>query len=221
MEIYSMPGLASKFNKLQITVIGLVVLRGVSTYGMTALDVANILGYQTNYTPLYAASVAKTTKNEVTTTNREENQLLFAPALVKVFNKFLINNPAISAADKLAMGIHEMGAPGAPVPPPTQAPIVTISYDAPLQHIVKMRNAATNRIGKPKGVGFMEMWYKIGDPAPTGLADANLKININKSGQTITYLLSQKGMTVYFFARWVTKKGEYGPWGAYFSAVIA
>jgi hypothetical protein len=201
MEIYSMPGLASKFNKLQITVIGLVVLRGVSTYGMTALEVSNIVGYQTNYTPLYAASVAKTTKNEVTTTNREENQLLFAPALVTVFNKFLINNLAISAADKLAMGIHEMGAPGAPVPQPTQAPIVTISYDAPLQHIVKMRNAATNRIGKPK--------------------DANLKINIGKSGETMTYLLSQKGMTVYFFARWVTKKGEYGPWGAYFSAVIA
>ncbi len=196
-----MPGLASKFNKLQITVIGLVVLRGVSTYGMTALEVSNIVGYQTNYTPLYAASVAKTTKNEVTTTNREENQLLFAPALVTVFNKFLINNLAISAADKLAMGIHEMGAPGAPVPQPTQAPIVTISYDAPLQHIVKMRNAATNRIGKPK--------------------DANLKINIGKSGETMTYLLSQKGMTVYFFARWVTKKGEYGPWGAYFSAVIA
>ena len=119
------------------------------------------------------------------------------------------------------MGIHEMGTQGAPIPDPTQAPQVTISYDAPLQHIVKMRNAATGRVGKPKGVGFMEMWCKIGDPAPMGLPDANLKVNITKSGKTITYLLSQKGMTVYFFARWVTKKGGYGPWGAFFSAVIA
>jgi len=44
-----------------------------------------------------------------------------------------------------------------------------------------MRNAATSRIGKPKGVGFMEMWYKVGDPAPMGLPDANQKININVS----------------------------------------
>lgn len=221
MEIYSMPTLPSKFNKLQNTTVSLIVLKGESTYGMTATEVSDIVAYRTNYAVLYAASTAKMTKNETSTKNRDENQALYIPALELVFNNHLINNPAISAADKTAMGIHEMGTVGTPVPDPTQAPAVVISYGAPLRHIIKMRNAATGRIGKPKGVGFMEMWSKIGDPAPMGLLDATVKVNIGKSGMAITYLLSQKGMTVYYFARWVTKKGSYGPWGAFFSAVIA
>ena len=216
-----MPGLASKFNTLQNTTVGLIVLRGVSDYGMTAPEVTAIVGFRTNWAPLYAASRAKLTKNKQSTTDRDENQVLYAPALALVYNNHLVNNVNISAADKLAMGIHEMSVTGTPVPKPKEAPRVNITYGAALQHIMNMRNAATNRIGKPKGVGFMELWYKIGDPAPMGLLDVPLKANIHLSGEAITFLLSQKGMTVYYFARWVTTKGEYGPWGAYFSAVIA
>lgn len=211
----------SEFHTLQNTVINLIEEKGESEWGMTATGVSDIVAYRTTWTPLHDAAEEEMTKNKTTTLNRNENQLLYEPALVIVFNKFLINNSAISAADKAAMGIHEMVLTKTPVADPDQAPKVEITYGAPLQHIVNMRNAATGRLGKPKGVGFMEMWYKIGDPAPAGLLDANLKRNIHNSGEAITYLLSQKGMTVYFFARWANGKGGYGPWGAYFSAVIA
>ena len=220
MEIYSIPSLPSKFNQLQIVVLALIIAKGVASWGMTLLEVNAIVAYQTAWTPLWAASVNKLTKNQTATVNRDATQLVFQPALALVFDDYLINNAAISAADKLAMGIHLFGSARTPVPDPTTAPRVNITYGAPLQQIVNMTNAATGKIGKPKGVGFMEMWYKIDDPAPMGLGDMNLKINIAKSGSPITYLLSQKGKTVYFFARWVTKKGGYGPWGAYFSAVI-
>ena len=216
-----MNSLPSKFNKLQVVVLALIIAKGVANWGMTLLEVNAIVAYQTTWTPLWAASVNKMTKNQTSTTNRDANQLLYQPALALVFDNHLLNNAAISAADKKAMGIHEVISSHTPVPDPTEAPIVKISYGAPLILIVNMINAATGRIGKPKGVGFMEMWYKIDDPAPMGLGDMNLKVNINKSGSPITFLLSQKGKTVYFFARWVAKKGTYGPWGAYFSAVIA
>ena len=221
MEIYSMPALASKFNTLQNIVVNLIVARGVSVYGMTAPEVTAIVAYRTTWAPLQAAATNKMSKNKDTTIARDENQALYMPALVLVFDKHLVNNDAISAADKAALGIHTIVISSSPIPDPTQAPGITITYGASLQHIINLRNTETGKRGKPKGVGFVELWYKIGDPAPAGLIDANMKANINKSGQTITYLLSQKGLTVYFFARWVTKKGGYGPWGAFFSAVIA
>ncbi len=221
MEIYRMSKVPSEFNALQIVVLDLIEEKGESDWGMTAQEVADIVAYRTKWTLLYNEAKEEMTMNKTTTQNRNENQLLYLPALVIVFNKFLINNTAISATDKVAMGIHEMVVSKTRLSVPNQAPRVEITYGAPLQHIVNMVNAATNRRGKPKGVGFMEMWYKIGKPAPAGLPDANLKVNIHISGEAITYLLDQKGMTVYFFARWVTKKGGYGPWGAFFSAVIA
>jgi len=36
-----------------------------------------------------------------------------------------------------------------------------------------------------------------------------------------TFLLSQKGLTVYYFASWVTTKVEFGLCGAFFGEVIA
>ena len=221
MEIYSMPALASKFHLRQKVTVALITSKGVSTYGMTALEVTDIVGHQTAWTPKYEASIAKMTKNAQTTKDRNEEQTLYSPALSLVYNNFLINNVKISDADKTAMGIHEMSVSNAPLPKPTTAPRVVITYGESLQHIVNMRNAVTNRLGKPEGVGFMELWYKIGDPAPMGLMDTNLKANIHLSGDPITFLLSQKAMTVYYFARWVTTKGEFGPWSAFFSAVIA
>ena len=220
MEIYKMSKVPSIFNTLQNTVCDLIDDKGESDWGMTSLEVDNILARRNTWSPLWAASTEKMTKNKTATTDRNENQLLYQPALVVVFNSFLLNNNGISVADKIAMGLHQRVTTTTPVPDPTQAPRVSITYGEALQHIVNMRNAATGKIEKPKGVGFMELWYKIGDSAPMGLGDANLKINIHNYGDRITYQLSQKGMTVYFFARWVTRKGTYGPWGAFFSAVI-
>ena len=220
MEIYRMSKVPSIFNTLQNTVVGLIIEKGESEWGMTSLEVDNIVGRQVTWTPLWNAAAEEMTKNKKATEDRNENQLLYQPALVIVFNSFLLHNDGISAADKAAMGIHQRETTTTLVPDPTQAPRVNITYGEALQLIINMRNAATGKIGKPSGVGFMEMWYKIGNPAPTGLGDAILKINIHDTGTAMTFLLSQKGMTVYFFARWVTRKGTYGPWGAYFSAVI-
>ena len=222
MEIYRMPSLASQFNKLQDTTVSLIVLRGVSTYGMKTTDVDDIVAHRTKWALLDSAAKVPMTKCVGTTTSRDEYQAIYTPALTLVFDTFLVNNPNISAADKQAMGIHEIkGKAKNPLPDPSTEPIVEISNGAPLQHIVKMRNADTNRVGKPKGVGFLEICYKIGDPAPVELSDANEHQNIQKSGQTITYQLSQRGKMVYFFARWGTRRGKYGPWTLMFNAIIA
>lgn len=210
----------STFNTLQNTVISLIITKGVS-WGMTVTEVSDIVAYRTTYSPLVTAAKEKMTKSKATTLARNENQALYLPALVKVFDKHLINNNAISAVDKAAMGIHEMATPGSPIPNPTKSPLVNITHGASLQHIVNMRNGDTNRIGKPAGVGFMEMWYKIDGPEPTGLDDTTEKVNIGSTGDAITFILAQKGKTVYYFARWVTRNGGYGPWGDWFSAVIA
>ena len=211
----------SVFNTLQKTAVGLIENKGESEWGMTSTEVANIVGKQQKWTPLWEAAEEEMTKNKQATENRNENQALYQPALAWVFDCFLINNVGISDADRTAMGIHPRETITTPVPDPTMAPKVNMTYSEALQLVINMRNATTNRIGKPKGVGFMELWYKIGDPAPMSLLEVNLKINIQNSGTAMTFLLEQKGMTVYFFARWVTKKGTYSPWGGCFSAVIA
>ena len=213
MEEFSISKVASKFNKLQKTVIALVV-ENATDWGILPLVVTNIVGNQTTYTPLYSLSTGKTTKSVGNTTNRDDYMTkTFSPALESLFIKYLINNTAISAADKLAMGIHEPNTDSTPIPDPITSPIMKIAGNGEdLVLLVEMRNAATNRLGKPAGVGFCEIWYRVDLPEPVAVADTDLKINIHKSGTTMTFLGAQQGKKMYYFARWVTTKGFYGPW---------
>ena len=214
-----MPKLASAFDALQATTVGLIVEKGVAIYGMLKKDVDDIVVAQAIWTPKQAATKDPMNKNKAATTLRDDYLPIYSDKLVSVYDSFLINNDKIDAADKMAMGIHLAVKNGTPIPDPDTAPDVTVEFSI-LQHIFKMRNALTNRLGKPKGVGFMEIWYKVGGTKPVEFADANLKINIHLSGQSITFNLSQKGETVYYFARWVSNKGTCSPWTEMFSAVI-
>ena len=213
MEIFSISRVASKFNKLQKTVIALVVAKATD-WGVLPAAVTDIEAKQTTFTPLYSLSTGKTTKSVGNTTNRDNYiAITFFPALESLFIKYLINNEAISPADKLAMGIHEPNTNRTLIPDPTTSPIMkVVGNGEDLQLLVTMRNAVTNRIGKPAGVGFTEIWYSVDTPVPVVVADTTLKINIPKSGTVMTFLGAQQGKKMYYFARWVTKKGFCGPW---------
>jgi len=213
MEEFSISKIPSKFNTLQKAVITLVVANAAD-WGVLPLAVTNIVENQATFTPLYSLSTGKTTKSVGNTTNRDAYVTdFFYPALETLFTKYLINNPAISAADKLAMGIHEPNTNRTPKPDPDTSPVMKIAGNGEdLLLVVTMRNAATNRIGKPAGVGFCEIWYTVDSPVPVEVTDTNLKKNISNSGDTMTFLGTQQGKKMYYFARWVTKNGHFGPW---------
>ena len=221
MEIYSISRVPSKFNTLQKTVVTLVVNKGVA-WGILPLAITNIQANQTVYTPLYALSVGKTTKNPGNTTNRDTYVAdYYYPAMDVLFSKYLINNDAISAADKLALGIHAPIISHTPIPDPTASPMIKIvGKGEDLQLMVELRNAVTKKLGKPKGVGFCEIWYSVDAPVPVTIDDTTSKINIPKSGTIMTFLGTQQGKRLYYFARWVTKRGGFGPWTGLLSVTI-
>ena len=221
MDIYSISKVHSKFNKQQKIVIKLIQAKG-KDWGMLETAITAIVGTQTAYTPLYDTSVNPITKSVGNTLLRNDYQdKTFYPALDGVYTKYLINNPLISVDDKAAMGIHSPNTNHTSIQNVTTSPIMKVTNGESLYQIITMRNAETNRIGKPPGVHFCEIWYKIGDPAPTDFSEANIKKNIKKSGTSILFDMADKGKMVYYFARWVMESGEWGPWTKLFSCIIA
>jgi hypothetical protein len=220
MESFSVPSSAKKFNDFQNTVIRLLVANGVA-WGVLPLATTNVLVMQTSWATAYTLSTGKSTKIVGNTVNRNALKLPFVIALKSIFEKYLINNPLISSADQVSLGLHLVGGAHASIPPPSTQPTVIFTFLVTLVQTVKLRNITTGKRGKPAGVGFCEIWYKIGDPAPLSFTDCINKVNIGKSDETITYSLADKGKNAYYFARWVSKQGIAGPWTAVFSAVIA
>ncbi len=220
MELFSIPSSASKFNPLQITTIRLLVANGVA-WGVLPLAVTNIVLSQSAYEAVFNLCNNPYTRSRGNIANRVALQIPFAAALTSIYEKYLLNNPLITAADKLAMGIHDSVSTHASIPAPELAPLLTVSNGSSLQHLFKIRNSDTGRLARPVGVCFCEVWFKVGDPAPISLNDATQKAFLVKSGLGINFALSDKGKTVHYIGRWVSRKGVAGPWTDFFNGVVA
>lgn len=219
MESFSIPSSHIKFNTLQGVVVALLVAKGVS-WGVLPATITDAIAKQTAWAAAYTLSTGRTTKSVGNTAARNTLQVTYAAFLKGVFELNLMYNASILPADNIALGIKTVSGTHATIPAPTTVPVVAIGYNASLQQSVKFTNSTTGKKGKPKGVGFLEVWYKIGDPAPVAMTDCINKANIHKWGDVISFNLADKGKMVYYFARWVDTKGQEGPWTLPFSAVI-
>ena len=90
-----------------------------------------------------------------------------------------------------------------------------------LRHTINFADEATpTRKAKPTGVRGVQLWRKIGDPAPVGESDFEFVSEFTRARMTLDYQMSQGGQTVYYQARWVSTRGQTGPWGELVSATV-
>jgi len=220
METFSVPSPPTKFNNFQITAVRLIVANGV-LWGVLPLAITNIQVSQTGYGAVFALCENGSSRSRGNIANRTALQTPFAAALVSIFEKYLLNNPLVAPTDKLALGIHSPSTSRSVVAAPTTAPLVVIHNGESLQVIVVMHDAATGKVAKPKGVGFMEVWYKIGSPEPVAISECINKVNIHKSGSAILFDLADKANRIYLFCRWINTKGSAGPWTNLITGVVS
>ena len=91
-----------------------------------------------------------------------------------------------------------------------------------LRHVVEASKTAEEGggLGKPTGVRGVQLWRKIGDPAPVDESDLEFVSEFTRTRMTLDYQMAQGALTVYYQARWVSTRGETGPWGELVSATV-
>jgi hypothetical protein len=212
MDEVSLSRIPKEFFDKQNILNDLLATKG-PTWGVLPLITTNLAVNRTDYNKLYAVCLNKATTSMGATALRDEymNTVYFAKCEY-VFTEYLLNNVAVSAEDRIALGIHDKSTNHSEVPNPDTTPILKVVSGEPLQMVVTFRNPATGRFGKPKKVNFLDLRYKIGDPEPIGVVEAKNELNISRSGAIITFLEEDKGKQVYFYARWINGKGGAGPY---------
>lgn len=102
---------------------------------------------------------------------------------------------------------------------PTSAPVATIDTSQRLRHVISYKDSAGNR-AKPPGVAYCEIWSKVGTPAPTDIGQMTYLGNASKTPQLEEYTAAQAGQTATYWLRWVSTRGDEGPWSEPVSATI-
>ncbi len=66
----------------------------------------------------------------------------------------------------------------------------------------------------------VQLWRKIGDPAQVDESELEFVREFTRTRMTLDYQMTQGGQTVYYQARWVSTRGDTGPWGELVSATV-
>lgn len=128
---------------------------------------------------------------------------------------------SMTDALRASFGLTVPDAEPTPSAAPTSYPVVTIDTSKRLQHGLNMRaNDMPNSRALPPGVAHVEISTYVGATPPTSIKQFKLIDIATKHNFTVHYDSEVAGQTAYFNLRYVSTRGEKGPWSETVSATI-
>lgn len=143
-------------------------------------------------------------------------------ALLRSYSQQIQKRTGTSDEQRGGLGITIPDTTPTPVPAPVTAPLLNIVTSERLRHVVEASKTAPEGggLGKPTAVRGVQLWRKIADPAPVDETELEFVSEFTRARMTLDYQMSQGGQTVYYQARWVSMRGDSGPWGEMVSATV-
>ncbi len=219
--VFSVPAKAVPFDVYQSVLVNACVAHATD-WNLPAELVATMQTKKKDWDAACEITSNRQTMNPAAIAAR--NALLgdYRDLLARVMRLHIASNDAVSESDKAALGIHPVKPSRSPVHPPVSYPVLSIDLSVSSAHRIRFRDSeALGSFGRAKTASYCELWYRLGGAAPTGPGDAGLRCNLSRSGQLLAFDVANKGNFVHYFARWVNKKGQQGPWSPVYSALIA
>ena len=144
-----------------------------------------------------------------------------AVALMREINNTVQSKAGVNPDLKANCGLPVYDDTPTRVAVPASRPVLGVDASQRLQHKISFRDAdATDSRAKPEGVREIELWSKVGAPAPTDASQCQFVLAGSKNGLMVAYTGAQAGQPVHYMARWKNTRGEYGPWSETVIATI-
>jgi len=151
---------------------------------------------------------------------------------IRPVTNFVQGYPKTTDADRATIGIRVRIEGGPPSPTPTSRPLARVESGNRLTHTLRFTDESTpTRRAKPKGVQGAEVWLALADantPAPPlnstapGGADSYKFLSLSSRGNlNAAFTAADAGKTAYYALRWVSTRGEKGPWSEVAAATVA
>ena len=193
-------------------------------WGVPAPKLLSIASTKTVFENFYAITFNKQTRNVASTAARDQMWDKLELAIRDLFNTCLLNNPAITAEDKAALGIKITDSSqktSGKVPVTTPVTSFT-SEEISVLHVIIADSNNTDSHAKPHGIGYMEIAAKldIATAAPASVADCTLRYHVSRNHEPIEFEDTERGKTFFAYSRWVKTNGDSSPWSGMVSAII-
>ncbi len=180
--------------------------------------------FKAKWDTTWAAAKMKETRTSTQVKAKNIARKEYKTELRQFVQQWIQNNPLVTDADKISMGIKPKDGSKTPVPVPASVPqfdllsgngnsVRSFFRQAPDESGVSSR-------GKPAGVAYCEVAFVVGNTVPANEADFTERRNPTRSPFVIKSDFTQAGRRMYAMARWVNTKGQTGQWSPIQSTVI-
>jgi hypothetical protein len=104
---------------------------------------------------------------------------------------------------------------------PETRPVVTVNTAERLRHLIEWTDEQTpTSRRRPAGIRGCEIWVKIGGVPPEDPTDLTFLATATRTRHTAWYPGEHSGKEVHYMLRWVSTRGQAGPWSQTISATI-
>lgn len=195
-----------------------------TTYGLLAADATAVAGVTTTWSAAYLLASNPATRTPVTVADKDVARAA-AEAMVRPYASRISVNPAVTDADKVAIGVTVRSTTPTPIPPPVTAPQITLNKAITGQQTLSFSEPGAVGKAKPYGVVGVQLFASVGTTFATDPAQCSYVAQVTKSPTVQSFDAADAGKKVTWFARWVTKSGpggqaQVGPWSDALNLVV-
>ena len=190
--------------------------------GLVAADLTPITTARTAWTNGLAANAAAQTTARAARQTKDDSRAAYE-TLIRSLVRRLQASPSVDNAERQALGItvqDDVVTRTAASAAGTR-PVGVVDTSERLRHTIRFFDETTPQSrAKPDGVMGCEIWVKVGDPAPVDPSELQFLTLDSSTPYLAEYDGKQGGQKAHYMLRWVTTRGDKGPWSETVSATI-
>lgn len=192
-----------------------------ATYQLQASDATAIDNAVDAFASAYGVAVDPATRTPVTV-NLKDTARNAAEQICRQYALGIKFNAGISDADKIAIGVRPINPNRTPISAPGTSPLLNVIASTPGSQALRFADSMTpDSPAKPFGASELLLFVAITAEAVDDPGQAEFYGKFTKNPIAVSFAASDNGKQATYFARWVSRKGDMGPWSSPVSMAIA
>lgn len=183
-----------------------------STYQLSSSDASAIALAVQEFADARAIAINPATRTAGSVLTKDQKRVS-AEQICRQYAILIKYNAGISDAAKVDIGIAPPNPVRNPVTAPGTNPLLNVIAATPGTHTVRYADSMTPASkSKPIGVMQLQLFVHVADEPTLNADEALLHGCYTRNPVAVGFSQDDDGKLATYFARWITRKGEIGPW---------
>jgi hypothetical protein len=206
-----------------LTNFSTLITASPAAYGLLASDATTIAAAVAAFTAAYNVIISPSTKTKAAVSAKNTQQVT-ALQIVRPYAQQIANNPGVTSANKIALGLNPKTSTPSPITPPASNPVLGILSQNPGLVNLTYRDSLTSPTSKAKPYGVKScQLYGMPSAAPiTNPTSLPQVATMTKSPFQFQFPAGYtKGLTWYFAGVWQIQRGSQSPFSPIITVVAS